>query len=464
MAILLSGSKLRSGGSGEFIPLSKAQPQLPSTASTTTGFTLITNELLQTKYTSSLGNIEFNQSRIYSNQSTGTITILATGTVSVSTSTATGTLVVTGGVGIGRNLWVKEDIHVNDLLIGRGYEGKNNIVIQGNAETITLAGSGQENLAIGYDTLKSIDTAYRTLAIGSHVFSTGTNISNSIGIGNRSMEKLGEVHSLPLEPFITNASQTNPVIIEVIGHGLTTGTNVAITNVQGMTEINGREYYVTANDADHLSLYEDNILSISVNGTGYSAFTGNGNISRVVLSNNNISIGNDSAPNLVDGENNFFIGNRTARDLTTGSYNFFLGTDVGNNITHGSGIISIGGESIVDGVDNQINIGSVIYYDGLGLTEMYSGVRVGLGDDAVSTTTGAFQVIGGVGITGSLYGKDGQQDENYLIYSPRVFITPTSSPPTDPRIGDFWINVTTFGYLQYINDSGNRVWLQVSTI
>lgn len=464
MAILLSGSKLRKGGSGEFLPLSGAQPQLPVTPSDNTGFTLITSGLLQTRYASSLGNIEFNQSKIYSNQTTGTITILSTGTISVSTSTATGTLVVEGGVGIGRNLWVKEDIHVNNITIGRGYEGKNNIVVVGDAETILSPGPGQESLAIGYNTLKRIDTAYRTIAIGSHVFSTGTNITNSIAIGNRSMEKLGELHSLPLPGSIINASQTNPVTIEVIGHGLTTGSNIAITNVQGMVQINNKEYYVTADDADHLSLYENDLLSVTIDGTGYSAFSGNGNIRRVVSSNNNIAIGNDSAPNLVDGENNFFIGNRTGRDLTTGSYNFFLGTDVGNNITHGSGIISIGGESIVDGIDDQINIGSVIYYDGLGLTEIYSSVRVGLGDAAVSTTTGALQVVGGLGATGSLYSKDGQEDENYLLYAPRIFITPTSTPPTNPRIGDFWINTTTFGYLQYINDGGNRIWLQVSTI
>ena len=460
MAILLSGSKLRSGGSGEFLPLSNAQPQLPASASTTTGFTLITNDLLQTRYTSSLGNIEFNQSRMYSNQSTGTITILATGTVSVSTSTATGPLVVTGGVGIGRNLWVKEDIHVNNLTIGRGYEGKNNIVIVGDAET-SSTGVGQENLAIGYDTLTRIDTAYRSIAIGSHVFKTGTNIANSIAIGNKNMENLGVVHSVFVND-ITDATQANPVVIEVVGHNLSTGSHIVINDVAGMSQLNGNEYYVNADDANHLSLYTDIILSTTVDGTAYTTYSNGGTLSRVVYSTNNIAVGNDVAPNLIDGEHNFFIGNRTARDLTTGSYNFFLGTDVGNNITQGNGIISIGAETIVDGVDDQIGIGSVFYYNGTGTSEIYSTLSVGLGDDALSTTTGALRVIGGVGVDGSVYSRDGHPDENYLLYTPRVFVSDLT--PNNPRIGDFWIDKSNFAYMQFINDDGNHIWLQVSTI
>lgn len=462
MSILLSGSKLRTGGSEEFLQLANAQPQLPTT-NTSTGFTLITNELLQTRYASSLGNIEFNQSTMYSNQSTGTITIFATGTVSVSTSTASGTLVVTGGVGIGRNLWVKEDIHVNDLTIGRGYEGKNNIVFKGDAETVLITAGGQENIVIGYDNLKNIATAYKTVSIGSHVFSTGTNITESIAIGHGTMENLGIIHSI-FVGNITNITQTNPVVIEIIGHGLTTGTNIIINDVIGMTELNNNEYYVRADDADHLSLYSDIILANSINGTGYTAYSNNGTIGRVVNSSDNISIGNDSLSNIIDGKNNLILGNRSARDLNTGSYNFFLGTEVGNNLTNVNGIISIGSENIQDGVDDQIGIGSVFYYNGLGSTNIVSNLRVGLGEDSTSTVTGAFQVVGGVGVTESVYSQDGNPQENYLLYTPRVFVADIYSAPTNPRVGDFWINTDTYAYLQYIKDGDNFLWIQVSSI
>ena len=461
MGILLSGSKLRTGGSGEFLPLKDAQPQLPASASTTTGFTLITNTLLQTIYASSLGNIEFNQSSMYSNQSTGTITILSTGTTSVSTSTASGTLVVMGGVGIGENLWVNNDIHVNDITIGRGYEGKNNIVVTGDAETVITTGIGQENLIFGYNTLRNIYSAYKTIAIGSNVFVTGTNISESISIGHNSMENLGVIHSLFIGDII-NATQTNPVVIEVIGHGVITGTNIVINNVVGMPELNNIEYYVNADDDNHLSLYTDIILSDTVDGTGYELYSNGGTISRVVYSSDNITIGNDSTPKLIDGKNNFILGNRSARDLTTGSYNFFLGTEVGNNITRGNGIISIGAETIVDGVDDQIGIGSLFYYNGTGTSEIYSTLNVGLGAEATSKTTGALNVIGGAGIDGNVYSNTGNPDENYLLYTPRVTID--INPPSSPRLGDFWINLNNYAYLQYILDGSNRIWLQVSSI
>ena len=84
---LLSGSLLRRGGSGEFIDLAGAQPQLPPTDTTSTGYTVVTDGLLRTSYRSSLGNVEFKNAELWSNLTTGTIRILATGTDIISTST-----------------------------------------------------------------------------------------------------------------------------------------------------------------------------------------------------------------------------------------------------------------------------------------------------------------------------------------------------------------------------------------
>ena len=461
MANLLSGSRLRSGGSGEFLQVANAQPQLPESASTTTGFTIITNNLLQTRYSSSLGNIEFNQSKIYSNQSTGTITILATGTVSLSTSTATGTLVITGGVGIGRNLWVKDDIHVNNITIGRGYEGKNNIVLTGLLQTVVTPDIGQENLVFGYNTLKNINQAYKSISIGSNVFSSGTNISESIAIGHNAMKNLGTIHAIVVGN-ITDATKANPVVITVANHNLSTGSFVTIDNIIGMTELNGNEYYVDAIDPNSLSLYSDILLSTTVDGTGYTTYSNTGVLSRIVSSNDNVSIGNDTAPNLIDGGSNFILGNRSARDITTGSNNFFIGNEVGNNLTNVNGIIAIGAETILDGIDNQIGIGSVFYYDGTGTSEIYSTLSVGLGENATSRETGSLRVVGGIGADGSVYSNEGHPDENYLLYTPRVTISNTT--PNNPRVGDFWINQNTYAYLQYILDGSTRIWIQVSSI
>lgn len=317
MAIgLLSGSMLRRGGSGEFIDLPGAQPQLPATDTTTTGYTLITNELLQTRYASSLGNVEFRNANLYSSLSDGVIRILSTGTTSASTGTNSGTLVVGGGVGIGRNLWVKEDIHVNGLTIGQGFEGINNIVIRGTATNqINAFSNGQEIIAIGYDALNGISTAYKSIAIGRFALSSGTSIRNSLAIGDSALKLVG--------------------------------------------------------------------ISTSTNG-------------------GNVGIGTDSGKNLVDGYNNVFLGYDAAPVLTTGSNNIIIGHETAQYLNTGSGIISIGGDNVVDGLDNQVNIGSVFYFDGAGYATINAETTVGLGTESTGTSTGGLMVIGGAGIRGNV--------------------------------------------------------------
>ena len=553
MPSLLSGAMLRSGGSGEFIALQDAQPQLPTTASSSTGYTLITNELLQTRYASSLGNIEFDQSRMYSGFSTGTITILATGTVSVSESTASGTLVVTGGVGIGRNLWVKEDIHVNDITIGRGYQGENNIVFRGTATIPDYeSNNGQENIAIGYNTLDGISTAYRNIAIGRYALSSGTYLSNSIAIGDSSLKNLGVLREV-VAANLTGASQSNPVRITAPGHQLTTGTHINIVDVVEMIELTTQSFYVSVITSSTFDLYLDNILTIPVDGTGYTGFyTAGGTANRILLTDNNIAIGNNSAEKLMDGEKNFFFGDNIANNLTTGSYNFLVGVDVAANMTAGNSNICINGVNLVDGRDNQINLGSMFIYDGISFTNINSNVEMGLGDvssnpttgavkiigglgvsgsvniqqelnvlgsddvtlspsggnvylqptgggsitispnavgsidnmtigdniarsgrflsvsvinttSSTSTTTGALVVDGGVGVQGSIYSKDGQLDENNLLYTPKVSVT-AGTQPVDARIGDFWIDSTVPAYLQYIKDGTSTFWIQVGAV
>ena len=65
----LDGSVLRDGGSGDFITLEGAQPALGPSPTTSTGFTLITDEVGRTRYASSLGNLEFSTGTILANSS-----------------------------------------------------------------------------------------------------------------------------------------------------------------------------------------------------------------------------------------------------------------------------------------------------------------------------------------------------------------------------------------------------------
>jgi hypothetical protein len=60
--------------------------------------------------------------------------------------------------------------------------------------------------------------------------------------------------------------------------------------------------------------------------------------------------------------------------------------------------------------------------------------------------------------TESIYSREGSPDESNLLYTPRVTISTTA--PVDPRVGDFWIDPTYGVELQYVNDAGNKFWVQ----
>ena len=563
MPSLLSGSTLRRGGSGDFIDLAGAQPQLPDSETTLTGFTLVTDPVLRTSYRSSLGFIEFRTATMWSSLPSGSIKMLATGTTFLSTGTASGTLVVTGGVGIGGNLYVKEDIVVNGLTIGQGYQGLNNIVIRGTATTqVNSFENGQESIVIGYDALKGLTTSYKNIAIGRYALNSGTNISNSIAIGDSALKLVGTNNS-PILSTITNitiissstissATNTVPIVLTITGHGLNTGSQILISNVVGLstvtngvsvlnntpfwvnwitnnavalytnksrtnpangytatvgvstivtltayvgsgtvitpviltspnhkittgthiyvdgivgtTQLNQRDYYVDFITSSTISLFSDSIVKTPINGTGYTAYSSSGTIFGYVTNDDNIAMGIDVASNLTNGSRNFFFGNTLATNLVTGSNNTIIGHSVANNITQGNGIIALGGDNLVDGVDNQVNIGSVFYYDGGGNTDINSDTRTGLGTDSTSTNSGALVVVGGVGIMGKVYSYgSGNPAEDNLLYTPVVTVT-AGTAPAGPRVGDIWIDSTIPAYLQYIKDGTSTFWVQVGAV
>jgi len=605
MPSLLSGSTLRKGGSNTYINLSEAQPQLPATPTTSTGYTIVTSDKLVTTYRSSLGNLEFQLGEVYSNLPNQNIKLIGTDSTFVvvaggvaNTSTNTGALVIEGGVGIADGLWTGKDIHVNGLTIGQGYEGLNNIVIKGTAKPqVNNDDNGQQSIVIGYDALQGLNTSNKAIALGRYALSSGTSLSRTIAIGDSALKNIGVYHKLPYAD-ITSVSLSNPVQIEAPGHDLTSGTQITIADVNGTVELNDNIYYVWVVSSSTLNLYSDINLNTPVDGTGYTAYSTSGTVYLNTVYDENIAIGTEAGESLINGRQNFFFGDRIARNFTTGSYNLFMGHEVANNMITGNGNIAIGGDNLVDGLDNQINIGSTFYYNGQGYTQINSDLGVGLGTESTGTETGALVVYGGVGISGqlntnglvtvnngmivqylitgtittstnlaggelggipyqsstgttnfigigsastvlvsngttatweslstiaagtatdavnifvndvvpettyyvglteitgdfspidsdtalsyvtttattssyfitgtsvlnvpgSIYSNDGNADEGNLLYTP--VITISTSSPLNPRIGDFWIDPTYGVELQYVNDDGNRFWIQ----
>lgn len=562
MTRLLSGSTLRGGGSGDFLKLADAQPQLPATETTLTGFTVATDPVLRTTYRSSLGFVQFHTGTMYSLLPEGTVRVLATGSSFLSTSTSSGNFVVQGGVGIGGNMHVEDDIIVSRLTIGTGYEGKNNIIFRNTQSTaITGLEDGQNSIAIGYDVLNGLITANKVIAMGRRALSSGTDISNTIAIGDSALALMGTNNfpfiatitniTLVAQTTITNITNTSPMVvtsplhnlttgnqimitgvsgistasgapsivnqtsywvdvltantfrlyvnkqrtipadgftttyqgsivsltnyvssgtvispvqITVQSHNISTGTRVYINGISGTTQLNQRNFFVEVISSSTLTLFNNSILVQPENGTGYTAYGSSGTVYRYVANDNNIALGINTAPILQNGDSNFFFGNNLVTSMVTGSNNTFIGHNVGANLTNVNGTIALGGDNLVDNKDNQINIGSVFYYDGAGNSDWNSDVRLGLGTASTGTNTGALVVIGGMAVQGAIYSHVvGNPNENFLVHSQTTTIT-TGTPPVNPRVGDIWIDANIPAFLQYIRDGTDTYWIQVGAI
>jgi hypothetical protein len=402
---LLSKSALRSGGSGQYIKLQTAQPQLPPTPTTSTGYTVVTDNTLVTGYRSSLGNLEMNSGTIYSSTPDQSIKLLGTGTGTVlvlggalSTSTNTGALQVIGGISS------TQDIFVNGLTIGQGYQGVNNIVIRGVAQPIPNdADNGQESIAVGYDVLGGISSARATIAIGRGALSSGTHLVGQVAIGDQSLNSLGNFTVFVIGN-ITSITKNAPAVVTVANHGLTTGTVVTVTGLtQGPTALNGNNYWIDVVDLNNIVLYSDNILSVPLDTIGMPAYVNSGTLSRVLFYDENTALGANTGKDLIDGRQNLFLGPRAGQFLTTGSYNVFIGHEDANNMITGNANISINGGRLVDGLNDQISIGSTVYYDGNGNLSLLADTGLGRGAQSYGTDTGALIVSGGAGIQKDLW-------------------------------------------------------------
>lgn len=92
------------------------------------------------------------------------------------------------------------------------------------------------------------------------------------GTGNLSFTPKGAVTAA-----ISNVTQANPAVVTTTENNFfTDGSLVTITNVSGMTQLNGNSYYANVLTANTFSLYSDSALTSPVDSTGFGAYTGNG--------------------------------------------------------------------------------------------------------------------------------------------------------------------------------------------
>ena len=80
--------------------------------------------------------------------------------------------------------------------------------------------------------------------------------------------------------FISGATQANPVSITDVAHGYSTGDEVYITDVVGMTQLNGRQFKIVVTSVDTYTLRHMN-NSTGVNGLSFGAYTSGGQAEKI---------------------------------------------------------------------------------------------------------------------------------------------------------------------------------------
>lgn len=408
---LLSGKTLRSGGSGQFIDLKGAQPQLPPSPSTSTGYTLVTNDKLVTTYSSSLGNLEFNSATIWSNNGkdiqligTGTSTVIVLGGTET-TSTNTGALIVQGGLGVWGNLQVGGTATIYNLVIP-------SIKTSSSTSTGALVVTGGvgigDNVNIG-----------STLYVGSTAtFNTDVNVKRDVTIkGELTVDGQGAVTLSPEAANVTiqpSAGGTVTIQPSLTGH---------------MNNIIIGEY--SSQDSYFLNSYANNFIGLATTATnlqrgelgsipyqtesGKTEFIGIGSTNTVLISNGSTATWASSADLTVSTATyakEVFVNTSTGLD-----YFIILSTATDN---YGK---------LVEDPD---------FYYSSNYKELYV------------QTIRADQ---------SIYSREGITEESNLLYTPRTTLS-IGDPPAGPRLGDFWVDPSQGATFQYMLDGTNRVWVQ----
>jgi len=94
------------------------------------------------------------------------------------------------------------------------------------------------------------------------------------GVGNLSWTPKATITA-----YISNVTKANPgVVTTTQDNFFTDRSQITITNVGGMTELNGNSYYVNVLTSNTFSLYSDSGLSIPVDTSGYSTYTTGGRV------------------------------------------------------------------------------------------------------------------------------------------------------------------------------------------
>jgi hypothetical protein len=308
-----------------------------------------------------------------------------TGTINItnntaSTSSTTGALKVAGGVGVGGDMYSQGLIYVWDTgtssytpVLTSASGGYNGGIISGtvfvnNSTTSSSATTGALRVLGGVGiqgTLTTGPDAYHNgIRFGRGAASSlGSNTNVAIGGGTANDA-----------PLALNSTGINLVAIgyKALSGISSSSDNTAVGYNAGGGKLGGNSNTIVGSNAGS-------------SGSGSSNTIVGAGAMFISTGDTGTAIGHD-ALHQVDGSGNIGIGYIAGQQLLTGNYNVIIGSNTGDSI---------------DGTSNNILI-----CDGSGTIRIQvlptGEVTIPVGIASTNTTTGAFQVAGGVGITGAI--------------------------------------------------------------
>jgi phage tail protein X len=219
-----------------------------------------------------------------------------------------------------------------------GSEGNLNILAAGAGQVLSYDGTNWVNkggAAGGEINLGNVANITITGGAIGYVLETD-------GVGNLSWTPKSTITA-----YISAVTKANPgVVTTTQDNFFTEGTEVTITNVSGMTQLNGNSYYVNVLTSNTFSLYSDSGLTTPVDTTGYTTYTSGGRVIASVGGAGTSAAGGSNTTiqfndnNVIQGNAGFTFnkitgavaipGNVTAANLTAGNV---IGTFVTGTLT-----------------------------------------------------------------------------------------------------------------------------------
>ena len=256
-----------------------------------------------------------------------------------------------------------------------------NLTATGNANFTSIAGNG--NVQLG-----SVANVKLTGGTNGYILSTD-------GTGNLSWVVKPNSGSAVITATMSGATQANPgVITTSSAHNLPEKALVTITDVTGMTQLNGNSFYANVLTTNTFSLYSDVTLSTPVDTTGYSAYISGGNITSTINgtgvgvaggSNTQIQFNNSG---YVGGSAGFTFNNSSNVMNAPGSITA-VGTIRGGNLTT-TGTLSVTGNANIGniGTDSLVATGNGIFSGNITTTGQVNSPNFVNGTSYVTITNG----------------------------------------------------------------------------